>query len=183
MTNKSSTECPASAGYYTNAVSYRLNHYCTAATAMSVDSLLSFDACSGLSTIMSSCVSGLCSACNAWVGVTPAPTKAPTNAPTKAPTKGPTSVPTKAPTNWPTNAPTNPVPTQKPTTAAPTTPVPTQKPTTAAPTTPPTAKPTLDPAVSYFGPIQDFLSFTYFLIFLNVVVSSSPVQFCSRILP
>ena len=75
-------ECPAGAyqsGFDLSVIS-RLNKYCKAATELSVDLLLDFDACSELQTSFDSCVSescsgnGCCSECNIWVGRTLAPT-------------------------------------------------------------------------------------------------------------
>ena len=75
-------ECPVGAyqsGFDLSVIS-RLNKYCKAATELSVDILLDFDACSGLQQSFDSCVSescsgnGCCSDCNVWVGRTLGPT-------------------------------------------------------------------------------------------------------------
>jgi hypothetical protein len=143
-------ECPTLEGYGPS-LAQRLNYYCQAATALSVDALLTFDDCSGMQTIFDSCAvgGGACESCVVWKS-TAAPTSSPTTlSPTQNPASSPTTLsPTRNPTAAPTLSPTTLSPTQRPTTASPSknpTQGPTSSPITPSPTQNPTAAPTLSP--------------------------------------
>lgn len=107
-------ECPAVGTHY-GSVTSRLNYYCAAASALNVDSLLSFDGCDGLQEQFDQCLlTGWCSQCNAWgpsaSPTPPQPTQSPTThpptlepttaPPTVSPTHGPTPDPNKFYINW-----------------------------------------------------------------------------------
>jgi hypothetical protein len=99
-------ECPADdSGWHGKAVQLRLNRYCRAATALGLDTLLSFDGCIDMDKKFVQCLeNGNCESCKVWQGkIKISNSTSGDNAPTKKQkTQRPTTKPGILPTFEPT---------------------------------------------------------------------------------